>query len=154
MRGWLCESWKREDGKDSMTAKTPWLKVCQGCSQASAHKSTLPVPAEMTRSETNTSSARLLIGTHALRSYRTVWFVFAAQTVVSCYKLALLVTKGFYSPNDTPKPRKNCENGGFSTPLTGMKSCTVNRGCTPAPKDAMKLAVFFRFFRVFPLTFQ
>ena len=32
--------------------------------------------------------------------------------------------------------------------------CTVNRGCTPAPKDATKLAVFFRFFRVFPLTFQ
>ena len=32
-----------------------------------------------------------------------------------------------------------------------MKSCTVDRGCTPAPKDATKLAVFFRFFRVFPL---
>ena len=64
------------------------------------------------------------------------------------------VTKGFSSPNDTPKPRKNCENGDFSTPLTGMESCTVDRGCTPAPKDATKLAVFFRFFRDFPLTFQ
>ena len=49
---------------------------------------------------------------------------------------------------------KNCENGGFSTPLTGMKSSTVDRGCTPAPKDATKLPVFFRFFRVFPFTFQ
>ena len=54
----------------------------------------------------------------------------------------------------TPTPRKNCENGHFSTPLTGIKSCTVNRGCTPAPKDTTKLAVFFFFFRVFPLTFQ
>ena len=53
-----------------------------------------------------------------------------------------------------PKPRKKRRNGGFSTPLTCMKSCTVDRGCTPAPKDATKLAVFFRFFRVFPLTFQ
>ena len=55
-----------------------------------------------------------------------------------------------------PKPRKkNCENGRFSTALTGMKSCTVDRGCTPAPKDTTKLAVFFRFFfLVFPLTFQ
>ena len=49
---------------------------------------------------------------------------------------------------------KNCENGRFSTALTCMKSCTVDRGCTPAPKDTTKLAVFFRFFRVFPLTFQ
>ena len=30
-----------------------------------------------------------------------------------------------------------------------MKSCTVDRGCTPAPKDATKLAVFFRIFRDF-----
>ena len=64
----------------------------------------------------------------------------------------LLVTNGFCSPNDTPKPRKNCENSGRSTPLTGMKSCMVERGCTP--KDATKLAVFLRFFRDFPLTFQ
>ena len=54
----------------------------------------------------------------------------------------------------TPKAEKNLQNGGFSTPLKGMKSCTVDRGCTPAPKDATKLAVIFRFFRVFPLTFQ
>ena len=60
--------------------------------------------------------------------------------------MILLVTKGFSSPNNAPKPRKNCENGGFSTPLTSMKSCTVDRGCTPAPKDATKPAVFFRFF--------
>ena len=50
--------------------------------------------------------------------------------------------------------RNNYQDGRFSTSLTGMKSCTVDRGCTPAPKDATKLAVFFRFFRVFPLTFQ
>ena len=55
----------------------------------------------------------------------------------------------------TPKAeKKNCEDGRFSTSLTGMKSCTVDRGCTPPPKDAMNLAVFFRFFRVFPLTFR
>ena len=71
------------------------------------------------------ASGQNRIGTHALRSHRTVWFVFDAQTIVSCQKLTLLVTKGFSSPNDTTKPRKNCENGGFSTPLTGMKSCTV-----------------------------
>ena len=53
-----------------------------------------------------------------------------------------------------PKAEKKLRNGGFSTPLTGMKSCTVDFDCTPAPKDATKLAVFFRFFRVFPLTFQ
>ena len=55
--------------------------------------------------------------------------------------------KGFSSPNDTPKPRKHCKDGRFSTSLTGMKSCRVDHGCTPAPKDATKLAVFFRFFR-------
>ena len=53
--------------------------------------------------------------------------------------MASLVTKGFYSP----KPRKNCEDRRFSTSLTGMKSCT------PAPKDASKLVVFFRFFEYF-----
>ena len=41
---------------------------------------------------------------------------------------------------------KKRETAFFSTPLTGMKSCTVDRGCTPAPKDATKLAVLFRFF--------
>ena len=46
-----------------------------------------------------------------------------------------------------PMRRKKLRNGGFSTPLTGMKSCSrVDRGCTPAPEDATKLAVFFRFF--------
>ena len=64
-------------------------------------------------------------------------------------KLALLVTKGFSSANDTPKPRKNCENGGFSTPMTGMKNCTVDRGCTPAPKDATNWRCSFAFFESF-----
>ena len=41
-----------------------------------------------------------------------------------------------------------------SAALTTAPRDTVDRGCTPAPKDAMKLAVFFRFFRVFPLTFH
>ena len=39
MWGWLCESWKREVGKDSMIECSP-----VGCSQASAHRSTLCVP--------------------------------------------------------------------------------------------------------------
>ena len=34
----------------------------------------------------------------------------------------------------------------ISTSLTGTKSFSVDRGCTPAPQDAMKLAVFFPFF--------
>ena len=57
----------------------------------------------------------------------------------------------------TPQSReKKLRNGGFSTPLTGMKSHTVDHGCTPAPKDATNLSVFFRFFGVFnvPLTSQ
>ena len=34
----------------------------------------------------------------------------------------------------TPQRReKKLRNGGFSTPLTGMKGCTVDRGCKPAP---------------------
>ena len=53
-----------------------------------------------------------------------------------------------------PKAEKKLRKRPFSTPLTGMKNCTVDRGCTPAPKDATKLAVFFRIFRVFPLAFQ
>ena len=88
------------------------------------------------------------IGTHALRNHQTVWFFLAAQTPVSSHKLALLVTKGFSSPIETPKPRKHCE-GRFSTSLTGMKSCTVNHRCTLALKHATKLAVFFRFFESF-----
>ena len=36
-----------------------------------------------------------------------------------------------------------------STSLTCIKSCAVDRGSVPAPKDATKLAVFFRIFRVF-----
>ena len=55
----------------------------------------------------------------------------------------------------TPQSRgKTAKTAVFSTSLTGMASCTVDRDCTPAPKDATKLAVFFRFFRVFPLIFQ
>ena len=53
------------------------------------------------------------ISTHALRSHRTVWFVFTAQTVVSYKKLALLVTKGFYSSYDTAKPRKKLRRRPF-----------------------------------------
>ena len=47
----------------------------------------------------------------------------------------------------TPQSReKTCETAVFLIPLTCMKSCTVDRGCTPPPKDAKKLAVFFCFF--------
>ena len=34
------------------------------------------------------------------------------------------------------------EDGRFSSSLTDMKSCTVDHGCTPAPKDATKLESF------------
>ena len=44
----------------------------------------------------------------------------------------------------TPKAeKKNCKDGRFSTSLTGMKSCTVDRGCTLAPNDATRLVVLF-----------
>ena len=74
----------------------------------------------------------------------------------SCFLLetGIAVHERLFLAKWHPKPRKNCQNGVFSTPLTGMKSCTVDGGCTPAPKDATKLAVFFRFFRVFPSTFN
>ena len=42
------------------------------------------------------ASGQNRIGAHTLRSHGTVSFVFAAQTLVSCKKLALLVTKGFF----------------------------------------------------------
>ena len=79
----------------------------------------------------------------------------------SLLKLLFLVRDGhFWSRKALPRQmtpqsrEKTARNGLYSTSLTGMKSCTVDRGCMPAPKDAMKLAMFFRFFRVFPLTFQ
>ena len=53
-----------------------------------------------------------------------------------------------------PNAEKNCEIDSFSTLLTDMKSCTVDRDCMSAPKDDTKLAVLFRFLGVFPLTFQ
>ena len=59
------------------------------------------------------ASGQNRIGTHALRSHRTVWFVFDAQTLVSCWKLTLLVMKGSSSPNDTPKPRKKLRKRPF-----------------------------------------
>ena len=47
------------------------------------------------------ASGQNRIGTNELRSHRTVWFVFGAQNLVSRQKLALVVTEGFYSPNET-----------------------------------------------------
>ena len=55
----------------------------------------------------------------------------------------------------TPQSReKKLRTWPFFDIADGHESCTVDHGCTPAPKDATKLAVFLRFFRVFPLTFQ
>ena len=99
------------------------------------------------------ASGQNRIGTHALRSHRTVWFV-------SLLKLMFLVrnwhcwSRKAFPRQMTPQSREKLRKRPFSTPLTGMKSCTVDRGCTPAPKGATKLAVLFRFFRVFPSTFQ
>ena len=95
------------------------------------------------------ASGQNRIGTHALRSHRTVCFVFAAQTLVSLWKLALLVTKDFSSPNDTQSREKIAKTAAFRHRLTGIKSCMVDHGCTPAPKDATNMALFFRFFRSF-----
>ena len=92
-----------------------------------------------------------------IESVRTHSEVFEQFDSFSLLRLLFLVRnwhcwsqQAFTSPNDTPKPtKKNCENGLSSTSPTGMKSCTVDRGCTPAPKDATKQAVFFRFFESF-----
>ena len=99
------------------------------------------------------ASGQNQIGMDALRSQWTVWFVFTAQTRF-LLETGIAGHERLLLAKWHPKSEKNCENGRFSTALTGMKSCTVDRGCTPAPKDATKLAMFFRFFRVFPLTFQ
>ena len=75
----------------------------------------------------------------------------------SCFLLETGITRHerlFLAKWHPKAEKKTAKTAGFSTPLTGMKSCMVDRGCTPAPKDATKLSVFFRFFRVFPLTFQ
>ena len=75
----------------------------------------------------------------------------AFRRLHSCFllELALLVLKDFHLPIDTPKSRETREDGRFSTALTGMKNCTIDSGCTPAPRDATKLSVFFRFFESF-----
>ena len=93
------------------------------------------------------ASGQNRIGTHALRSHRTVWFVFAAQTLCFLLETCIADQERLLLAKWHPKAeKKKRRNGGFSTPLTCMKSCTVDRGCTPAPKDARKLVVFFRFF--------
>ena len=47
----------------------------------------------------------------------------------------------------TPQSQeKNWENGGFSTPLTGMKSCTVDRGCRQRPRTPRNWRCCFDFF--------
>ena len=57
-----------------------------------------------------------------------------------------------WHPKMTTQSReKNCEDDHISKSLTGMESCPVDRGSTPAPKDATKLAVLFRFFESFLL---
>ena len=50
--------------------------------------------------------------------------------------------------------RSAVENGSFSTPLTGMKGCTVDRGCTPAPKDATKTGGVLSLFSRLSLDFS
>ena len=75
---------------------------------------------------------------HALRSHRTVWFVFAAQT-------RFLLEKGIagherlYLAKWHPKARKLRKRPFFDI-ADRHESCTVDRGSTPAPKDATKLA--------------
>ena len=54
----------------------------------------------------------------------------------------------------TSKPKKNCKDGRFSNIADRHEKLYGRRGCAPAPKDATKLAVSFRFFRIFPLTFS
>ena len=61
------------------------------------------------------ASGQNRIGTHAFRSHRTVWFIFAAQTFVSCYK------QGAYGPW---KPWKVLEfRKPFSRSWKGLENC-------------------------------
>ena len=52
----------------------------------------------------------------------------------------------------TPKAEKKLRRRPGFDIADRHQSCMVDRGFMPAPKDATKLSVFFRFFRVFPLT--
>ena len=41
-----------------------------------------------------------------------------------------------YSPNESHYPKNKCQDSRFSTSLSDMKSCPVDRGCMSAPKNA------------------
>ena len=81
-----------------------------------------------------TTGVRDRIVTHALRSHRTVWFVSLLMLKLnSCFLL---------------------ETGIACNDRERLLLAKWHPKAEPTPKDATKLAVFFRFFRVFPLTFQ
>ena len=62
-----------------------------------------------------------------IESVRTHSEVIEQFDSFSLLKLLFLVKNlHCWLPNDTQKPRKNLRNGGFSTPLTCMKSSTLN----------------------------
>ena len=99
------------------------------------------------------ASGKNRIGTPALRNHRTVWFVFAAQTLVFCLKLALLVRKGFSSPNDTQSRVKTAKTAVFRHPWQTWKVVWSIAAVHQRPRTPRNWRCSFAF-RVFPLTFQ
>ena len=67
------------------------------------------------------ASGQNRIGTHALRSHQRSLIRFRCSN--SCFLLETGIAghERLPSQNDTPKPRKNCENGRFSTPWQAWK---------------------------------
>ena len=94
------------------------------------------------------------VRTHS--SHRTVWFIFAAHTLFFFLETAIAGHERLLLAKWHPKAEKNLWRRRFFNIADRHESCTVDRGCTSVPNayDATKLAVFFRYFWVFSLTFQ
>ena len=91
-----------------------------------------------------------------IKSVRTHSEVIEQFDSFSLLKLLFLVrnwhcwSRKAFTRQITPQIREETgKTAVFRQRWQAMKSCTVDRGCTPAPKDATKLAVFFRFFESF-----
>ena len=95
------------------------------------------------------ASGQNQIGTHALGSHRTVWFVFAAQTLVSCLRLALLVTKGVALPNDTQSREKIVKTAVFRHCWQAWKVVRSIAALCQRPRTPRNWRCSFAFFESF-----
>ena len=81
--------------------------------------------------------------------FGTVWFVFATQTLVSCWKRALLVTKGFYSPNDTQSREKTAKTAVFRHRWQAWKVVQSIEAVRQRPRTPRNWRFSFTFFESF-----